>query len=110
VLQYNRKTGEQALAALLPTLTTEDLRAGRGEVKHASWRTAERQSSAQAPADLPLPFRLDDDSDAAPSETIVPAFAPGALESWLESPESQPEAAAETPPPPDESPSTPRAT
>lgn len=109
VLQYHRKTGEQALAALLPTLTTEDLRAGRGEVKRSTWRAAERQASAPAPADLPLPFRLDDDSDPAPSEVIVPAFAPGALESWLESPESAPEPDADIASP-DESPSASRDT
>jgi len=103
VLQYNRKTGEQALAALLPTLTTEDLRAGRGEGRRASWRSAERPASEVAPDadDLMLPFRLDDDSDHAPSEVIVPAFPPGALESWLESPDSDLELTEPAPPPDD---------
>lgn len=111
VLQYNRKTGEQALAALLPTLTTEDLRSGRGEGKRSPWRSTERHfAAASAPSDdLLQPFRLDDDSDLAPSEVIVPAFAPGALESWLESPESEPEppddvtSPDESPPQPPES-------
>ena len=48
-----------------------------------------------------LPFRLDDDSDHAPSEVIVPAFPPGALESWLESPDSDLELTEPAPPPDD---------
>lgn len=90
VLQNNRKTGEQALAALLPTLTTDDLRGQRSEARRASWRTNDRQTTdAETDAsDLAQPFRLDDDSDRPTEETIVPAFPPGALESWLESADS----------------------
>ena len=65
VLQNNRKTGEQALAALLPTLTTEDLRGQRSEAWRAPWRANDRPTTDAATdeSDLSQPFRLDDDSD-----------------------------------------------
>ena len=87
VLQNNRKTGEQALAALLPTFTAEDLRGQRSEPRRVPWRSPEAQTPAtnENASDLPQPFRLDEDTDRPTEEAIVPAFPPGVLESWLES-------------------------
>jgi|GEM_PF-1704737 hypothetical protein len=87
VLQNNRKTGEQALAALLPTLTAEDLRGQRSEPKRIPWRSPKALTPAtdENTSDLPQPFRLDEDTDRPTEEAVVPAFPPGVLESWLES-------------------------
>lgn len=109
VLQNNRKTGEQALAALLPTLTTDDLREAHSEARRPPLRFAEReQSPPPAGSTGPLtPFRLEDSPEEPPAGP-VPAFPPGALESWLDQGEEAPESpdgaappAAGTPPPPE---------
>ncbi len=110
VLQNNRKTGEQALAALLPTLTADDLRAAHGDARRQRLRlvriaapagsldaaSSPRLTPLQPPVDPddsasaqpgrtgPLgPFWLDDEPAADPG-TPVPAFPPGALETWLD--------------------------
>lgn len=87
VLQNNRKTGEQALAALLPTLTADDLREAHSEVRRVPLRFAEHEQTPPPPGLTgPLtPFRLDDDTETPSIEGPVPVFPPGALETWLDS-------------------------
>lgn len=86
-LQNNRKTGEQALAALLPTLTADDLREAHSEARRAPLRFAEHGQTSSPPGSTgPLtPFRLDDDTETLSAEGPVPVFPPGALETWLDS-------------------------
>lgn len=85
VLQNNRKTGEQALAALLPTLTADDLRETHSEVRRHPPRFAERETSSTSGGSTgPLtPFRLEDSPEELPTGS-VPAFPPGTLETWLD--------------------------
>jgi len=93
VLQNNRKTGEQALAALLPTLTADDLLGSHGNAQRPALRLAERGPAAPDAGSTGTlaPFRLDDDSDDQRADDAVPPFPPDELESWLDAGQPEPE-------------------